>query len=88
MPMLAYVPDNLMYETKCIKIITDSVAYTLECNKISRLVSPKHVARGDIAKGYIEIQNTALKFLWQFLYIHMCYELSINATIRSAESEY
>ena len=88
MPVLAYVPDNLTYETKCIKIITDSVAYTLECNKISCVVSPKHVTRGNIAKGYIEFQNTALKFLWQFLYIHMCYELSINATIRSAESEY
>ena len=65
MPMLAYVPDNLMYETKCIKIITDSVAYTLECNKISCVVSPKHVARGNIAKGYMKIQKIILMFLRQ-----------------------
>ena len=83
MPMLAYVPDNLMYETECIKIITDSVAYTLECNKISCVVFPKYLTRSNIAKGYIEIQNTALKFLWHLLYIHyidMGYELRRKKT--------
>ena len=77
--MLAHVPDNLMYETKCIKIITDSVAYTLGCNKISCMVFPNHVARDHIAKGYMKTQNIILTFLWQVLYIHMCYRFSINA---------
>ena len=52
MPMLAYVPDNLMYETKCIKIITDSVAYTLGCNKISCVVFPKTCYKGQYCKMF------------------------------------
>ena len=82
MPMLAYVPDNLMYETKCIKIITDSLAYTLGCNKISCVLFPKPVTKGNVSKGYMKIPNILLKFWLQVLYIHVCYSFSINLAIR------